>query len=282
MAVPSPPSSSASPPVVPRTTRPPTPPVPHLRRLPGRLPRQGGDQVRDHHRQAAQAASSRARLAARPCSRSAASRSGRATGCPSAARARPLGQGHVRQGPELIGTMEPELRRSPPPADLIVDPSQRRPDPLRHPEEDRPDAGRAQGRRPVHDLVEQQTTMIAAAMGVPREGQGADRGDHEEVRGRREAHPEFKDATIVLGSRTSRVTARTSAARAASTSWSASASRTARPSRPRPTEAFHPIFQGEPRTPRRRPHGDDPDRHPRRTRQRPLYKAVPRSRPATP
>ncbi len=117
----------------------------------------------------------------------------------------PWAKGMYDKAPELIGTMEPEFEKiASLQPDLIVDTKssgdQTRYDTLK---KIAPTVGVPKGGDQYTISWEQQTTMIAAAMGVPEKGKELIAETTKKFEAAAEAHPEFKDATIVLGSRTS-------------------------------------------------------------------------------
>lgn len=117
----------------------------------------------------------------------------------------PWAKGMYDKAPELIGTMEPEFEKiASLQPDLILDTKssgdQTRYDTLK---KIAPTVGVPKDGDQYKISWEQQTTMIAAAMGVPEKGKELIAETGKKFEAAAEAHPEFKDATIVLGSRTS-------------------------------------------------------------------------------
>ncbi|WP_411080684.1 iron-siderophore ABC transporter substrate-binding protein [Streptomyces sp. cmx-18-6] len=117
----------------------------------------------------------------------------------------PWAKGMYDKSPQLIGTLEPEFEKiASLQPDLILDTKssgdQTRYDTLK---KIAPTVGVPKGGDQYKISWEQQTTMIAAAMGVPDKGKELIAETGKKFEAAAKAHPEFKDATITLGSRTS-------------------------------------------------------------------------------
>ncbi|MFH9396414.1 iron-siderophore ABC transporter substrate-binding protein [Streptomyces sp. NPDC017556] len=117
----------------------------------------------------------------------------------------PWAKGMYDEKPELIGTMEPEFEKiASLQPDLILDTKssgdQTRYDTLK---KIAPTVGVPKGGDQYKISWERQTTMIAAAMGVPEKGEKLIAETERKFEAAAEAHPEFKGKTITVGSRTS-------------------------------------------------------------------------------
>ncbi len=117
----------------------------------------------------------------------------------------PWAKGMYDKKPELIGTMEPEFEKiASLQPDLILDTKssgdQTRYDTLK---KIAPTVGVPKGGDQYKISWEQQTTMIAAAMGVPEKGEKLIAETEKKFEAAAKAHPEFKAKTITIGSRTS-------------------------------------------------------------------------------
>ncbi|MFL0026594.1 iron-siderophore ABC transporter substrate-binding protein [Streptomyces sp. NBUL23] len=117
----------------------------------------------------------------------------------------PWAKGMYDKKPELIGTMEPEFEKiASLQPDLILDTKssgdQTRYDTLK---KIAPTVGVPKGGDQYKLSWEQQTTMIAAAMGVPEKGEKLIAETGKKFEAAAKAHPEFQDKTITIGSRTS-------------------------------------------------------------------------------
>ncbi|MEU0983197.1 iron-siderophore ABC transporter substrate-binding protein [Streptomyces griseus] len=117
----------------------------------------------------------------------------------------PWAKGMYDKKPELIGTMEPEFEKiASLQPDLILDTKssgdQTRYDTLK---KIAPTVGVPKGGDQYKLSWEQQTTMIAAAMGVPEKGEKLIAETEKKFEAAAKAHPEFQDKTITIGSRTS-------------------------------------------------------------------------------
>ncbi|WP_206430101.1 iron-siderophore ABC transporter substrate-binding protein [Streptomyces sp. ADI96-02] len=117
----------------------------------------------------------------------------------------PWAKGMYDKSPELIGTMEPEFEKiAALQPDLILDTKssgdQTRYDTLK---KIAPTVGVPKGGDQYMISWERQTTMIAAAMGVPEKGEKLIADTEKKFEAAAKANPEFKGATITLGSRTS-------------------------------------------------------------------------------
>ncbi len=117
----------------------------------------------------------------------------------------PWAKGMYDKKPELIGTLEPEFEKiASLQPDLILDTKssgdQTRYDTLK---KIAPTVGVPKGGDQYKISWEQQTTMIAAAMGVPEKGEELIAETEKKFEAAAKAHPEFKGKTITVGSRTS-------------------------------------------------------------------------------
>ncbi|GAB2908399.1 iron-siderophore ABC transporter substrate-binding protein [Streptomyces sp. NPDC059164] len=117
----------------------------------------------------------------------------------------PWAKGMYDKKPELIGTLEPEFEKiASLQPDLILDTKssgdRTRYDTLK---KIAPTVGVPKGGDQYKISWEQQTTMIAAAMGVPEKGEELIAETEKKFEAAAKAHPEFKDKTITVGSRTS-------------------------------------------------------------------------------
>lgn len=117
----------------------------------------------------------------------------------------PWAKGMYDKKPEPIGTMEPEFEKiASLQPDLILDTKssgdQTRYDTLK---KIAPTVGVPKGGDQYKLSWEQQTTMIAAAMGVPEKGEKLIAETGKKFEAAAKAHPEFKGRTITIGSRTS-------------------------------------------------------------------------------
>ncbi|MFC9944694.1 iron-siderophore ABC transporter substrate-binding protein [Streptomyces pratensis] len=117
----------------------------------------------------------------------------------------PWAEGKYDKSPQMIGTLEPEFEKiAALQPDLILDTKssgdQTRYDTL---SKIAPTVGVPEGGDQYKISWEKQTEMVAAAMGVPEEGEKLIEANEAKFAEAVKAHPEFKGSTITLGSRTS-------------------------------------------------------------------------------
>ncbi|MFJ2669613.1 iron-siderophore ABC transporter substrate-binding protein [Streptomyces sp. NPDC087525] len=117
----------------------------------------------------------------------------------------PWAKGLYKKSPQMIGTLEPEFEKIAALApDLILDTKssgdQSRYDTL---SKIAPTIGVPKGGEQYKISWREQTEMVAAALGVPGKGRTVISETEKKFRDSAAAHPEFKDRTITLGSRTS-------------------------------------------------------------------------------
>ncbi|MFJ9620303.1 iron-siderophore ABC transporter substrate-binding protein [Streptomyces sp. NPDC101181] len=117
----------------------------------------------------------------------------------------PWAKGRYEKKPQMIGTLEPEFEKiASLQPDLILDVKssgdQNRYDTLK---KIAPTVGVAKGSEQYKSSWKQQTTMIAAAMGVPEKGEKLIAETEKKFTDAAKAHPEFAGKTITVGSRTS-------------------------------------------------------------------------------
>ncbi|MFJ6071241.1 ABC transporter substrate-binding protein [Streptomyces sp. NPDC093065] len=117
----------------------------------------------------------------------------------------PWAKGLYDKSPQKIGTLEPEYEKiAALKPDLILDVKssgdQTRYDTL---SKIAPTVGIPEGGDQYKIAWQQQTTMISTALGVPDKGKQLIAGTQKKFTAAAAAHPEFKDRTITVGSRTS-------------------------------------------------------------------------------
>ncbi|MFE4368295.1 iron-siderophore ABC transporter substrate-binding protein [Streptomyces sp. NPDC056835] len=117
----------------------------------------------------------------------------------------PWAKGLYKKSPQLIGTLEPEFEKiAALQPDLILDTKssgdQSRYDTL---SKIAPTVGVPKGGDQYKISWREQTEMVSTALGVPEKGKALISETEKKFRDSAAAHPEFKDKTITLGSRTS-------------------------------------------------------------------------------